>query len=190
MFKDMCLETRRLIVRPFNLKDSQELHEIMSQKEVVRFLPEDVMSLEEVKRIILWLNDCYERNSPERIIKFTAAIVWKEEQKVIGWCGLGPLDFNPKEIEIFYGLSKEFWGKGIATEAGKAMLQYGFNTIKLDEIVAVCDPENIASIRVIEKMGIIYRKKIEKLPEEFSSYQGCLYYSLSKDEYLRTAVET
>jgi ribosomal-protein-alanine N-acetyltransferase len=186
MFKDMRLETERLTIRPFSLKDTQELHQITSQKEVVKYLPEDVMSLEEVRRIIVWLIDCYEKNTAEHIIKFTTAIVWKEDEKVIGWCGLGPLDFNPSEIEIFYGLSKEFWGKGIATEAGRAMLHHGFDTIGLDEIVAVCHPKNAPSVRVIEKMGLIYRERVEKLPREYSSYEGCLYYSLSKDEYSRT----
>jgi len=188
MFKDMCLETERLLVRPFKFEDAHALRKIVSQKEVMRYLPEDVMSLKEVKRMISWLNDCYEKNSPERIIKFTAAVVWKKDQKVIGWCGLGPLDFDPKKIEIFYGLSEEYWGKGIATEAGKAMLHYGFDAIKLNKIVAVTASENVASIRVIEKMGMIYTKKIKKLPEEHSSYEGCLYYSLSRHEYFRTAV--
>lgn len=184
MLQDLHLETQRLIMRPFDFNDSEQLHQILSQKEVMRYLPEDVMSLKEVKGIISWLKDCYGKNSPGHIVKLTLAAVSKQDQKVIGWCGLGPLEFSPKEIEIYYGLSEYHWGRGIATEAAKAMLRYGFDKFKLDPIVAITKPENIASTKVLEKLGMIYRKEIGKLPEKYRFYEGCLYYSLSKDEYL------
>jgi ribosomal-protein-alanine N-acetyltransferase len=187
MFKNVWIETERLIVRPFSLDDTAALHEIVSQDEVMEYLPEDVMSIEEVQRVISWLTDCYEKNTAECILKFTLAVISKEKQKLIGWCGLGPLEFSPEEIEIFYGLSKDQWGKGIATEAATTVLRYGFETLKLDRIVAVTDSRNAASVKVIEKLGMIYRKKIEKLPQKFSSYEGCLYYSLSREEYFDQA---
>lgn len=183
MLDDLHLETERLIMRPFDLEDSEQLHGILSQEEVMRYLPEDVMSLKEVKRTISWLKDCYGKNSPGHIVKLTLAAVSKQDQKVVGWCGLGPLEFSPKEIEIYYGLSKHNWGKGFATEAAKAMLHCGFDKFKLETIVGITKPENIASARVLEKLGMIYRKKIGKLPEKQRFYEGCLYYSLSKDEY-------
>jgi ribosomal-protein-alanine N-acetyltransferase len=184
MLKGTHLETERLLLRPFDLRDTESLHGILRQEEVTRYLPEDVMSLEEVKRIVAWLTECYQKNTPEHIVKLTLAVVWKEDQRIIGWCGLGPLEFNPREIEIYYGLSKEYWGKGIATEAAQAMLRYAFDTIKLDKIVAVTHPENIASVKIIEKMGMISGKRIESLPAEHSYYEGCLYYSLYREEYL------
>ena len=106
-----------------------------------------------------------------------------DNEKLIGWCGLGPLEFSSGEIEIFYGLSKDQWGKGIATEAATTVLAYGFETLKLDRIVAVTDPRNAASVKVIEKLGMIYRNKVENLPEKYSHYEGCLYYSLSREEH-------
>jgi ribosomal-protein-alanine N-acetyltransferase len=183
MFKNIRLETERLIVRPFSLDDTATLHEIVSQDEVMEYLPEDVMTIEEVGRVISWLNECYDKNTPECILKFTLAVISKGDQKLIGWCGLGPLEFSPEEVEIFYGLSKDQWGKGIATEAATTVLRYGFETLKLDQIVAVTDPRNAASVKVIQKLGMIFRKKIENLPEKHRSYEGCLYYSLSRQEY-------
>jgi ribosomal-protein-alanine N-acetyltransferase len=188
MLKSTHLETERLFLRPFDLRDSESLHGILQQEEVIRYLPEDVMSLGEVKRIVAWLTECYQKNTPEHIVKLTLAVVWKEAQRLIGWCGLGPLEFNPRDIEIYYGLSKDHWGRGIATEAARAMLRYGFDTIKLDKIVAVTQPENVASVKVIEKMGMIYRRRIENLPAEHCFYKGCLYYSLYKEEYLKSSV--
>ena len=185
MFKSVRLETERLVIRPFELDDAAALHGVVSQEEVIEYLPEDAMSMEEVQHVISWLTDCYEKNTPECILKFTLAVISKEDEKLIGWCGLGPLEFSPEEIEIFYGLSKDRWGKGIAIEAATTVLRYGFETLRLDQIVTVTDPRNAASVKVIEKLGMIYRKKIEKLPQKFSSYEGCLYYSLSREEYLQ-----
>ncbi len=184
MFKDIWLETERLIIRPFNPNDAHRLHRIVSQKEVMKYLPEDVMSLEEVKKLIAWLIDCYEKNRPDHIIKFTTAVVWKQSELVIGWCGLGPLEFNPAETEIYFGLSKEYWARGLATEAAKAMLHHGFTTIRLDKIVAVVHPQNVASQKVLEKAGLRYLVKYETLPARHSYYDGYLYYSLPKDDYL------
>ncbi|HUU44607.1 MAG TPA: GNAT family N-acetyltransferase, partial [Acidobacteriota bacterium] len=140
---------------------------------------------EEVRRIISWLIDHYRENTPDRIIKWTLAIIWKETGDVIGWCGLGPLDFSPGEIELFYGLSPEHWGRGIATEASRAVLRYSFAEIGLSRIVAVTHPENVGSVKVIEKLQMTFEKIITDLPEEHRWYEGCRYYSLSRADSMR-----
>ncbi len=186
MLEGTHFETERLLIRPFNLQDAKPLHRILSQREVLEYLPEDVMSLEEVKGILTWLSECYEQNTPERIVKLTLAVVWKEDRKLTGWCGLGPLEFATQEIEVYYGFSKDWWGRGIATEAARAMLDFGFKATKQERIVAITRPENFASARVIEKIGLAYEKVLENLPEKYRWFNGCLYYSISKDRYLRT----
>jgi len=172
MFTDVFLETDRLIIRPLSSDDTMQLRQVVAQEEVMRFLPEDVMSLEDVQEIIDWLQTCYRQNTPEKIKKWTLAVVWKESSEVIGWCGLGPLDFNPAEIEIFYGLAKDYRGRGLATEAARAVMDYGFDSIGLDRIVAVADPDNIASVRVLEKLGMKFERRLDDLPEEFKDYNG------------------
>jgi ribosomal-protein-alanine N-acetyltransferase len=112
----------------------------------------------------------------------------KEENKLIGWCGFGPLEFEPSEIEIYYGLSRDYWGKGFATEAAKALLDYGFGLIGLDKIVAIVMPENIASKKVIEKMGMIYQKQVKNLTVKYKTFEGDYYYSLTKEEYNNISV--
>ncbi len=179
MFRDVCLETDRLLLRTLRLDDAHAIHRLVADPDVMKYLPGDMMSLGQVTETIAWLLDCYARNTPERIIKFTLAIVAKETGHVIGWCGLGPLDVSPEDIEVFYGLSKVYWGKGLATEAAKAMLEYGFGTIGLDRIVAVVGCQNVASKRVIEKLGMIYEKTLRNVPKKHESYEGDLYYSLT-----------
>jgi ribosomal-protein-alanine N-acetyltransferase len=185
MFKDMYIQTERLILRPYTMDELHELHQILSQKEVVKYLPEDVMSLEDTKRVLTWIIECYGKNTSENIVKFSVGVFHKEECKLIGWCGLGPLEFEPSEIEIYYGFSQDCWGKGFATEAAKAMLDYGFQVIGLNRIVAIVMPENVASKRVIEKMGMIYQKQVKNLPPKHKIYQGDYYYSLTRNEYNR-----
>jgi ribosomal-protein-alanine N-acetyltransferase len=69
------------------------------------------------------------------------------------------------------------------------LLDYGFRVIGLDRIVAIVMPENIASKRVIEKMGLIYQKQIKNLPEKYKVFEGDYYYSLTKEEYNSISVQ-
>lgn len=181
-FRDIDVGTERIGIRPLSMDDAEDLHAIVSNERVVEFLPEDVMSREETERILEWLINCYDRNTPERILKFTTAVILRETGKLIGWCGLGPLDFDESEIEIYFGLSPEHWGKGIATEAGTSMLQYGFRRLGLDRIVAVVQPRNIASRRVLEKLGMVYRRTVSGLKPEHAFYEGSLYFDLVRKQ--------
>lgn len=183
MFTDIYIETERLVVRPFTLGDRDPLYTIVSQEEVMRYLPEGVMSREETLETLSWIIDCYGKNTPEKIIKFTVAVDLRETNELIGWCGLGPLAFLPWEIEIFYGVTRRLWNRGIATEAAEAMLEYGFSGIGLKRIVGVVYPENRASKRVLEKAGMKYDRMVTGLPPEHEEYQGVLSYSLTADEW-------
>ena len=185
MLENMRIETERLIIRPFTMNDIAAIYKIVSDPEVMRYLPDDVTSLDELKEIFEWLLDCYEKNTPENLIKLTEGVIWKEAGTLIGWCGLGPLDFNPDEIEIFFGLAREYWNRGIAFEVALDMLRYGFEEIGLDRIVAVADPENIGSVKLIEKLGLKFQRVVGKLPEKHKSYGGHLYYSMTRKEFKR-----
>ena len=88
----------------------------------------------------------------ERGIGFLA-VIEKETNEFAGWAGLWVLK-ETSEIEVGYGLRKASWGKGYATEAAERILQYGFEDLRLDKIVAVAYPENEASINVMKKLGM------------------------------------
>ena len=184
LFDNVTLKTKRLIVRPFRPADARQLHSVLSQPNVMKYLPEDVMSLEEVCELIDWLQTCYAENRCDNIQKWTLAIVWNKTSQVIGWCGLGKLDFNPRETELFYGLSEAYWGKGIAAEACRAVIEYAFSSLGLTRIVAVVDPDNRQSQRVIEKLGMRPEKRVSDLAEEFRHYEGFLCYSIAQEQGL------
>jgi len=166
-FREIEIGTERIKIRALTMGDAEDLHAILSQEKVVEFLPEDVMSREET----------------ERILKFTTAVVLRRTDRLIGWCGLGPLDFDESEIELSFGLSWEHWGKGIATESGTLMLDYGFRRLGLDRIVAVVQPGNVASKRVLEKLGMVHRRTLVGLKPEHAFYEGSLYFDLTSKEH-------
>lgn len=103
----------------------------------------------------------------------------KGSDRLMGWCGLGALD-QSEEIEVGYGFAKEFWGQAFATEAATASLRFGFEHVRLDRIVAVAFADNLASLRVIEKIGLKY--------ERIGHYYGedLPYYALNRIEYRPT----
>ena len=81
------------------------------------------------------------------------AVEWRDAPGFLGWCGLFPLEASGV-IEIGYRYLRAAWGQGIATEAARAVLAHGFCELGFDPIVAVTDPDNLASQRVLEKIGL------------------------------------
>jgi len=183
MFNNSNIKTDRFIIRPFKMSDASDFHYILNQKEVLEYLPEETMSIEDIKEILEFFTYSYKKNTPCKIIKYTLAIEDKASGKVIGWCGFGPLDFDCEKLELYYGLAIEHWGKGIATEASKCMLKFAFENVGCDNLAAVVKPENKASIRVIEKLGFKYIKTLHGLPAEYDFYEGEYYYEIKKEEY-------
>jgi ribosomal-protein-alanine N-acetyltransferase len=91
----------------------------------------------------------------------------KHDGRFIGYCGLGVYD---NRIELNYGLTKERWGKGYATEAAIACLRYGFEELDFDRISAVARVENIASQRVAERIGMKCEGELSRLGFDFLSF--------------------
>ncbi|WBW96067.1 GNAT family N-acetyltransferase [Oceanirhabdus sp. W0125-5] len=182
--KEMRIETKRLIIRPYIEEDLEECFKLMQNKELFKYLDMDVMSYDGYKGLFQWLIDCYEVGFNEDF-KYSFNITLKDTGTHIGWCGIGGVEFDHKKKEIYYLIGREYWGKGYAKEASSALLDYGFNVMGLKEIVGLCKPENIASKKVLENLGLIYRYMVQGLSEEFDFYNGEPYYSLTKEEYLQ-----
>jgi len=136
-------------LRPFELTDAQPLFDILKDEDVLRFMPwKEPLPLERVQRFVQqqirhWEDHPYGWWALENL----------PGHEFMGWCGL---QFLPEtdQTEVGYLLGKKYWGKGIATEAAHASLAFGFDSVKLDRIVALVHPDNHASIRVIEKQGM------------------------------------
>lgn len=104
------------------------------------------------------------------------AVEWRHEPRFLGWCGLFPLE-DSGPIEIGYRYVRAAWGQGVGTEAARAVLDHGFRALELDPIVGVTHPENRASQRVLEKIGL------NAQGTAFHYGQDLSYYHLSRAEY-------
>lgn len=134
------LETERLILRKYRDSDLQDLYEYLSDAEVLKFEPYKPMSIDEVKENLVW------RMSTDEMI----AIESKEEQKMIGNIYLGKRDFDT--LELGFVLNRKYWGKGYAAESCRALLKLAFDT-GIHRIYAECDPQNVASWKLLERLG-------------------------------------
>jgi RimJ/RimL family protein N-acetyltransferase len=114
-----------------------------------------VVSKEEIeRRIVENVFGDYEKHGFGRL-----AVELKGENKFIGFTGLKYLE-DMDEVDLGYRFMKEYWGKGIATESAKACVNLGFNKLGLKRLIAMVLPENIGSIRVLEKLNFEFEKEI------------------------------
>lgn len=141
----MQIETERLRIRSFNEGDVDDYHRIVSDARVTRFLGDGgTHDLDKATKYVL---DCIDSENSGGFARY--AVVWKETDELIGFSGYkyltGVVDFG-------YRLAFQYWGKGLATEAGKQVLDYGCNELHLGEITARVFVQNLASIAVLRKL--------------------------------------
>jgi RimJ/RimL family protein N-acetyltransferase len=154
----VILETPRLILRHLVMDDLDELFALYRDPEIRRYFPEGVLTREETQEKLEWHMHGHPRH-PELGLWAT---IHKETGKFIGRCGLLPWEIDGKlEVEIAYLLDKSFWGQGLATEAANGILEYGFGKLGLSRLICLIDPENIASQRVAERIGMTFERKVD-----------------------------
>jgi RimJ/RimL family protein N-acetyltransferase len=146
-----ALETRRLILRQFRPEDADDMYRNWaSDPEVTRFLTWPAHSNVEVTRMIL--EDWVSRYGDGGF--FNWAVVWKETGSVIGNISVVHLEEAIGEAEIGYCMGRAFWGRGIMPEALRAVMDYLFDTVGINRIMAGYDVNNPKSGRVMEKAGM------------------------------------
>lgn len=146
-------ETPRLLLRYFTWDDLSEIASIRADPIVMAFRGGS-RTYEDTKQLFNWIFENYEKPDFE-----LWAIAHKTDNKLIGNCGLIPQQVDgQQETEMGYLLAKEYWGRGLATEAACAVRDYGFEQLGCDRIVALIDPDNIASQKVAIKVGLKHEK--------------------------------
>ena len=159
MFKNVVLETERLILRNFTYEDKNRFFTITRDPKLYETLPEDHMySIDEISDIIDWFINQYENNSLENIPKFPLAIILKEDNKLIGDIGIGYYSNDKSKMEIFYFINSEFWNKGYVSEAVHVFLKYVKENKLVSSLIGAVVSHNIASIKILIKNGF---KKID-----------------------------
>lgn len=177
MPSSMQLETSRLLLRPFQEDDTIDMAVILGNPEVMQHIGRGyAKTFEETADYLQYLQ------RHEAAYGFSLrAVVRKDDDRVIGQCGLWHLE-KTGEVDLAYTLAQDCWGQGYATEASIAWLDYGFgpavdNGLDLHRIVAISKPENGASIRILEKLGMQYER------DDMFYHCNCAYYGLSRDQW-------
>lgn len=170
------LETKRLLLRRLIMDDLDDLYALYKDPEIRKYFPEGILNFEETKEELEW----HMNGHPKYPELGLWATIHKETGKFIGRCGLLPWTIEGQnEVEIAYLLDKSFWGQGLATEAAQGILQYGFEYLKLSRLICLIDPENIASQRVAERIGMSLEKRVDGIAgDNFPT----LIYSISKQD--------
>lgn len=153
----IIVQTERLFLRHFHILDHEPMFRIFGDSEVMRF-GEGVQTKEWVKR---WLMTCFEHYYQHWGFG-PYAVIEQSSREVIGYCGLfffADVNGQP-EIEVGYRLVQTKWGYGYATEATQAVRDFAFQTLGVKRLIAMIDPENEASIRVAQKLGMQYEREV------------------------------
>src|ERR1041384_7991053 len=143
----MILETDRLLVREFVESDAEALFQLNSDPQVLRFVPDkQLRSVEQAPQMLLDhpIAD-YRKYGFGR-----GACILKSSGEQIGFAGLKYLK-ELDEVDVAYSLIRAYLGLGLATEAARASVRFGFTELRLKRIIGLVMPENIASVRVLEK---------------------------------------
>ncbi len=150
----VILETSRIVLREFRAEDADVLARVISDPETMRFYPApyDRAGVEQ------WIERNLRRYAEHGHGLW--AMVLKETGEMIGDCGLAVQQVDgADEVEIGYHVRRDFWGKGLATEAARACRDYGFARLPVERLISLIRPENVPSWRVAEKVGMTVWKE-------------------------------
>lgn len=162
------LETERLILREFDEGDLAAFYVLGSDPAIVRYTgdPVALTSLEHALEILRsrTLAD-YRKHGFGRW-----AVVHKADGKVIGFAGLKHLEDRGGEVDVGYRFLPAYWGQGLATEASRPAIEYGFTHLQLPRIVGYVHPANVASVRVLEKLGLTHAGFVDFNKTSYARY--------------------
>jgi ribosomal-protein-alanine N-acetyltransferase len=170
------ITTQRLTLRPFAPEDFEELHDFFTDADVRRHLLDDtVVSREWVEEEIV--------SSQARFVEsgcglWTLSDVGRDG--IVGFVGFRPF-FDPPELQLLYGLLPSYWGRGFATEAAAAVLDYAFGALGLEEVRAATDVPNTSSVAVLQRLGMRERRRTGE------GVAGTVFFQLFASDWLGQA---
>jgi len=158
------LETSRLCLRELEVSDAENFYNLNLNPEVVKYTGDNPFENHQEAKSFLENYNPYELYGYGRW-----AVIRKEDEVFLGWCGL-KYSSDLDEIDLGFRFFKEYWNQGYATEAAIGILDYGFTNLQLQKIVGRAMELNIASIKVLEKAGMKFVGKFD-----FLKHEGVLY---------------
>ncbi|MDR7371136.1 GNAT family N-acetyltransferase [Flavobacterium aquidurense] len=155
------IETERLLLRELELSDAEGMFELDSNPNVHIFVgKKPVKHIDESRASIEYIQQQYKDFGIGRW-----AVILKETNEFLGWSGIkfitNEMNNHKDFYEIGYRFIEKYWGKGYATEAGKAFVNYAFNEMNVDALYASADEGNENSRKILEKLGMNYVNSFE-----------------------------
>jgi ribosomal-protein-alanine N-acetyltransferase len=178
--KQPSIETERLILRPYRLEDAAELQRLIGERDVVSTMTnvphpyEDGMAEE-------WINGRKESFEKGKTVDF--AITHRQEGYLIGGISLNDIDHQSERAEIGYWLGKPYWRQGYGTEAARAIVKYGFETLGLNRISGRHFVRNPASGRVLKKIGMKHEGHQRQAFKKWGQFEDWELYGIVKSDY-------
>jgi RimJ/RimL family protein N-acetyltransferase len=147
------LTTQRLHLRPFTLADHEAIHAVYADPAVMRFVGHGAhATMAETSSALRVYGDVLDRRGYSFL-----AVTERASGAVVGDGGLHPLGGTGPDVELGYTLARSVWGRGYATELGRALVAYAFGVLGVPRVVAQVEPDNEASRRVLAKLGMTER---------------------------------
>lgn len=169
----MYIETERLIIRKFKQADWQDAYTYLSNPAVMKYIPEDVFTKEQAEQFAT-------EQAGEKGDKY--AVVLQSTSQLIGHISFERY-FGEHTYEIGWVFHPDYYNKGYASEAAYAILAYGFEQLQLHRIVATCQPENIGSYRVMEKIGMRKEGFFKQCIPDGDGWWDEYYYAILRSEW-------
>ncbi len=173
------LQTDRLTLRRMMVADAQDMYEYSKNKEVTKYLTWDAHpDVMYTREYLQYIGTHYNMGD-----FFDWAVVLNSEDKMIGTCGFTRFEYNNNCGEIGYVLNPAYWGQGIAAEAVREVMRFGFETLGLNRIEAKFIEGNDASMRVMEKAGMQfegYRRRSMLIKGDYRTIGVC---AILKEEF-------
>ena len=175
------LVTARLTLRPLEMADWPALYAFTGDAEVQRYISGAPLSELETRSLIVMLRD-WEREQPPRSQPF--AFLHTADDQVIGFGGLyWTKGLERWQAELGYTLHRDYWGQGYASEAGEALLRYGFTELRLHRVFAECHPDNVGSARVMQRLGMRYEGRLREVEWSGGEWWDMLHYAILDHEW-------
>ncbi|WHT87036.1 GNAT family N-acetyltransferase [Bacillus cereus] len=168
----MFIKAERLLIRKFEFKDWEAVHEYTSDSDVMKYIPEGVFTEEDTRNFV-------NKNMGENAKNFPVILIG--ENILVGHIVFHKY-FGEHTYEIGWVFNPKYFNKGYASEAAHATLKYGFKEMKLHRIIATCQPENTPSYRVMEKIGMRREGYFKKCIPHGNEWWDEYYYAILEEE--------
>lgn len=165
------ITSERFYLREKSIEDAQDMYSLNADPEVIKYTGDPPFANPQEAKVFIQNYDHFAKHGFGRWV-----IVDKKSKKYLGWCGLKK--HTDGMIDLGYRIKKEYWGCGIASECAKACIEYGFEQLGIPEIVGRSAKANIASIRILQKVGMQYWKD-----DTCDGIADAAWYKITKNDY-------